>query len=1146
MTLDFVHLHVHTEYSLLDGAIRTKDYAKTVSQWNTKAAAITDHGVLYGAVEFYKNCLAQGVKPILGCETYICPPGISDRSIKKSYHMLLLAENITGWHNLMKLISVANTSGFYYKPRIDRSLLQDHHDGIIASSACLAGEIPQIILSGNIQLATDTAMYYDNIMGRGNFFLEIMPNSLPQQKTVNEALISISRNTGIPLIATCDAHYLTKDDYDWHNILLRINTHADPQDDAFGFDRNEFYLMPPEEMYSHFGDIAPDALSNTVQIAERCNVKLIPDKRKYLLPETDGDNPDDELRRLAIDGLKARFSVRGTDIPQAYSDRLERELGVITQMGFSSYFLIVSGIIQAAKARHIPIGPGRGSAAGSVVAWSLNITELDPLRYNLLFERFLNPERISMPDIDTDVSDKGRDELLRYISDKYGADHVAQIITFGRMKGRQSVKDVGRALGMDYSLMDKTAKLIPAMCKSLSQAINDTPELKAEYDNDPAKRNIIDKAMHIEGLARHTSQHAAGVVIAPMPITDIVPVKRLGEGETGQVVTQFTMGEVEELGLVKMDFLGLSTLSIIEEALANITANGKPAPNMADINDKINDPDTFRLLSEADTMGVFQLESDGIRAMLRKLKADCFGDLIAALAMYRPGPLDSGMVDQYIDCKHGRSKPVYPHPLLEPVLKETYGVILYQEQVMQCASVLAGYSLGEADLLRRAMGKKKIEVMQAQRQKFMDGAKHHNISPDTASSIFDNIEKFAGYGFNKSHSAAYALISYDTAYLKAHYPAEYMSAYLTSQMKAKRDVLGHYVLEVRRSGIKVLPPDINTSAENFTPVGNVIRFGLGAVARMGHNTVMMIVDERKAHGKFTSLWDFMKRSDMSLMNKTVFENLIKAGAFDELHRNRAMLLNALPKYLEAVQTVNNMRKSSQLGLFGDDTPSDTAITAEPEMPTVPDFDPHTRLDYEKQVTGLYISGHPWEQYQHDLSPYTNCTVSGIASWTNEAVKPCVAGIVSSLKEKSTKKGSIMCTLQLEDTESAADAVIFPKTWETLKGTISPGEPILIEGRLDDRHQLITDRILTPDDLPSSQKYITLSISASALRGVNMKVFAGAVMAGGAKGSSRVILEIAGEGEIARVMLSVFADGGKLTERLSRIFPPESFSLRMGA
>ena len=1144
MSKDFVHLHVHTEYSLLDGAIRTKELAAKVSGFDTslKAVAMTDHGVMFGAVEFYENCKAQGVKPIMGCEAYVDTSGISSRVNKRFNHLILLAENDTGWHNLMKIISIANTQGFYYKPRIDRAILETYHEGIIASSACLAGEIPQLILSGNFDGAVERAGYYRSVFGEENFFLELMPNSLPEQAAVNKKLIEISKKTEIPVIATCDSHYLNREDYDWHKILLRINTHADASDDAFGFDRNEFYLMTPEEMYAKFEAEIPEALSNTVAIAERCNVKVIPDVKKYLLPNlnlSEGITEEQELRARAREGLKARFEARGCEIPDEYSQRLEYELGVIEKMGFCAYFLIVSGIIQAAKSRNIPIGPGRGSAAGSLVAWSLKITELDPLKYDLLFERFLNPERISMPDIDTDVSDKGRDELLRYISDHYGKDHVAQIITFGRMKARQSVKDVGRALGVEFSLMDRTAKLIPEMCKSLAQAINDTPDLKAEYEADPVKRNIIDKAMNIEGLARHTSQHAAGVVISPVPITDVVPVKRLStgkeDGDTGQVVTQFTMEPVEKLGLVKMDFLGLSTLSIIEDTFANIQGNGKALPDMAKVNDETNDPKTFKLLQDVDTMGVFQMEGDGFRSMLKKLRTDRFEDLVAALAMYRPGPLDSGMVDQYIDCKHGRAVPHYPHPLLEDVLKETYGVILYQEQVMKCASVLAGYTLGEADNLRRAMGKKKLEVMQAQRAKFLEGAKKNNIDPETASSIFDNIEKFAGYGFNKSHSAAYALISYDTAWLKANYPVEFMAAYLTSQMKAKKEVLGRYVIEVRRSGIKVLPPDINSSTENFTAVGEVIRFGLGAVSRVGHNTITMIVKEREANGNFVSLWDFVRRVDMSLINKAVIENLIKAGAFDEILKNRAMLLGALPKYLEAVQRVNAAKKTNQLGLFDEADESDEAVSSEPELPVVEDFDEHTRLDNEKEVTGLYISGHPYESYQEKFERFTNCKIGDLPLWKNENIKASIGGIIVSMTQKTTKKGDAMCIIRVEDTENSVDAVLFPSTWENLKGTISLGTACVIEGRMDDRGQLLPDKVILPDELEErGQMYVVLSIDKEI---ENVKNFAREINS--CRGKSRVILEVKNDDDVCRIMLGNGVDSEKIADSF-----PEYFSAKL--
>ena len=1148
---DFVHLHVHTEYSLLDGAIRTKDLARKVSGWNTKAVAMTDHGVMYGAIEFYENCKAEGVKPILGCETYVAPSGI--RSPDGRHHLILLAENMTGWHNLMKLISIANTEGFYYKPRIDHSLLEQYHEGLIASSACLAGEVAQFIIHENIEAAEERAVWYDSVFGRGNYYLEVQPNPTDDQKRVNEAIVKISERTGIPIIATADAHYLNPEDYDWHKILLKINTHADGKNDDSRVDYKENYIKSPEEMAAHFEDWIPQALTNTVEIAERCNVELNLKHEHYLLPDLkldEGVSLDDELRRRAREGLQKRFADRGTEIPDDYAKRLEYELGVITQMGFSAYFLIVSGIIQAAKERKIPIGPGRGSAAGSVVAWSLTITELDPLRYNLLFERFLNPERISMPDIDTDVSDKGRDELLKYISDKYGSDHVAQIITFGRMKGRQSIKDVGRALGKDYALMDKTAKLVPAMAKSIDAALAETPDLKEIYDSDDEVHEVIDIARHIEGLARHTSQHAAGVVIAPCPITDVVPVKRLSTDKgdtptTDQVVTQFTMEGVEKVALVKMDFLGLSTLSIIDEALENIKNNGKPKPDLTAINDAMNDAPTFKLLQEADTMGVFQLESDGIRAMLRKLRIDRFEDLVAALAMYRPGPLDSGMVDQYIDCKHGRAQPHYPHPSLEPVLKETFGVILYQEQVMQAASAIAGYTLGEADLLRRAMGKKKVEVMKAERSRFMEGAKAKGIDPEVAGGIFDNIEKFAGYGFNKSHSAAYALLSYDTAYLKANYKPEFMAAYLSSQMKAKKEVLGHYVLEVRRSGIKVLPPDINTSMENFAAVGEVIRFGLGAVSRIGHNTIEMIINERKHNGLYKSLWDFIRRVDMSLMNKTVCENLIKAGAFDNLNNNRAYMLEALAKYLEALQKVTKAKKktkSNQLSLFELDDGTDEAnVLDEPVVPKVEDFDEHTRLNYEKEVTGLYMSGHPYEAYQEKILSYTNCTIGELADWKGYTIKPCFGGIVASLTEKTTKKGDTMCTFQLEDAENSIDVVMFPKTYAEMKGVIEKGTACVVEGRIDDRGQILPDKIVPVDGLNiRGQRYVKITLNVSGSDIFPVRDFLMALKS--CKGKARVIVEFHNDVEIMRLCLNEYVAPEKVNDALARILPEESFEV----
>ncbi len=1133
----FVHLHVHTEYSLLDGAIRTKDLAAKVSEWNEKYVAITDHGVLYGAAEFYESCKSKGVEPILGCETYVAPEGINAPNGKGRNHLILLAENMTGWHNLIKLISIANTDGFYYKPRIDHELLAKYHEGLIASSACLAGEVAQLILAGNVKEAEERAVFYRDLMGERNYFLEIMPNSLPEQQIVNTEIINISERTKIPVIATGDAHYLNESDYSWHKMLLKINTHADKNDDAFGFSNNDFYLKTPEEFNDAFA-YHPAALDNTYEIAQRCaGVEIVPKKKDYILPAlklSEGVTPEQDLAHKAHEGLIARFN--GNEPPKNYFERLEYELGVINQMGFAAYFLIVSGIIHKARSRGIPIGPGRGSAAGSIVAWSLGITELNPLKYNLLFERFLNPERISMPDIDTDVSDKGRDELLKLISDEYGKNNVAQIITFGRMKARQSVKDIGRTMGLDYAVANNLAQLIPLDAKNLNDAIEHSPDLKKQYETDLGSNNIFNIAKNIEGLARHTSQHAAGVVITPMPVTDVVPVKRLGADNDNQIVTQFTMEYVEKLGLVKMDFLGLNTLSIIQDALQNIKDNHKEIPDLNKINDEMNDPATFKILSEADTMGVFQLESDGIRSMLRKLKIDRFEDLIAALAMYRPGPLDSGMVDQYIKCKHGEAQPEYPHELLHDVLKETYGVILYQEQVMQCASVLAGYSLGEADILRRAMGKKKVEVMQEQRAKFLAGAEKNNIDPKKAGEIFDNIEKFAGYGFNKSHSAAYALISYDTAYLKANYKIEFMAAYLSSQMKSKKEVLGHYVQEVRRSGINVSQPDINFSNENFTPVNDGIIFGLGAVARVGHNAAEMIIKTRE-NEKFKSLWDFMQRIDLSEVNRAVIENLIKSGAFDKINNNRAQMIDAVPKYLESIQKA--AKDKSQIGLFEN---VDAGIETEPQLENIPDYDERTRLNFQKEVTGLYISGHPYEGVAQKIKPYTNCAIIDLQKWKNNQIRPCIGGLINSIVPKTTKKGDAMGVIEIEDSENSITCIAFPAVWLEIHEKILLGEACLIEGRLDDRGQLLIEKLFTLDEIESrAKKYVNIKFDIDRNSAFNIKKFVTAIH--DCRGNSKIMLEIHDEREIFYVSLeNETASPEKLKEHLPLVFPGISFEV----
>jgi len=901
----------------------------------------------------------------------------------------------------------------------------------------------------------------------------------------------------------------------------------------------------------------PEALDNTVAIAERCNVNLDLDSGAYQLPSMelpDGITLEKALEDEARKGLTIRLGsgeagkAAEVDKINKYNERLEYELKVINGMGFAGYFLIVAGIIQAAKERGIPVGPGRGSAAGSLVAWSLRITDIDPLIYGLLFERFLNPERISMPDIDTDVSDKGRDEVLKYIVDRYGSDRVAQIITFGRMKSRQAVKDVGRAMGVEYALMDRVAKLIPIGTKSISEAAETVPELKEAIQSDHRITAAVKVAEKIEGLARHPSQHAAGVVITPVPVTDIVPIRRMkgadSSSESGidvaQTVTQYTMEPIEKLGLVKMDFLGLSTLSIIEEALENITLNGKVVPDMPSI--PMDDPATYKLLQEADTLGIFQLESAGMRRLLLDLRIDCFEEIIAVEAMYRPGPLGSGMVKQFVDCKHGRAKAEYPHPLLEDILKETHGVFLYQEQVMQCANILAGYSLGEADLLRKAMGKKKLEVMQEQRAKFVEGSEKNGIDSKKAEYIFDLVEEFAGYGFNKSHSAAYALISYHTAYLKANYRSEFMAAYLSSQMKAKKDVLGRYVREVRRSGVKVLQPDINSSVENFTAVGDVIRFGLGAVAKVGHNAVEAIIAARREK-QFKSLWDFVSRvnADGPAVNKSAVENLIKAGAFDEISPNRAMLVDALPEFFITAQKKN--KDEGQYSLF-EPLEMDES-NEEPDMADREDYDVFERLEHEKSAMGIYVSGHPFDKFEEKAKKYATCTIEELPFCRGD-ISVKVGGIILSVTDKLTKTGRSIGIMNLEDSENSIEMVAFSRDWETLKDHIQVGESYIVEGKIGDREpkNFIVQRVMPLKDVPKdSFEIVRIYLRANLLPGeMDFKEFAKALK--DCPGKSPVLLEFMDERESCVLSLREMRVGSAdaVRESLADVVPPEAFDV----
>lgn len=1112
---NFVHLHVHTEYSLLDGAIRCSQLASRCREWGMPAVAMTDHGVMYGAVEFYQQCKAAGVKPIIGCEMYVSPDGIDSRQ-KKNHHLLLLAENDEGYHNLIKLVSIANTRGFYYKPRVDHQLLAQYSKGIIASSACLAGEIPALLLEGKEQEALARAEMYRDIFGPENFFLEIMPNRIPEQAIVNKRLVGMARQHGFPLIATNDAHYLNEADYDWHELLLCVGTKkliTDP--DRMSFKVNDFYFRSAQEMWNFFGAEVPDALENTLKIAERCNFNFVLNseqkEKTYLLPRFDipeGMTLDSYLEKMAWEGLKERLGTE--DVPEEYSQRLKYELGIINQMKFPGYFLIIADVIRACKSRGIPIGPGRGSAAGSLVAYSMRITELDPLKFGLIFERFLNPERISMPDIDTDVSDKGRDQLIKYVVDKYGVENVSQIITFGRMKSKQAIKDVGRAMGMPYAEVNDVANFVPDGVKSIQEAVDQMSDLRELEKNNTQVAELLSSASSMEGLARHCSQHAAGVVITPKPLSDLVPVRQI---EEGQVATQYSMDPVADLGLVKMDFLGLQTLSILEDAVNNVKRNGSEVGDLNQL--PLDDPEVYKLLQKADTLGIFQLESPGMRRLLKKMVPDRFDDLVAILALYRPGPLESGMVDQYVNCKHGEEVH-YLHPLLEPVLKETYGVVLYQEQVMKCASTLAGYTLGGADILRRNMGKKKKDKMAAERIKFVDGAVKKGIQAAKAEEIFDIIEKFAGYGFNKSHSAAYALVTYQTAWLKVHYPKEFMAAYLSSKIGAKKDVMAEYVREVRASGIDVLAPDINQSYADFTATKSVIRFGLGGVSKVGEAALTSIFKVRDEGGPFKDFWDFILRVDKHSVGKSVIESLIKAGAFDSMNSNRNQLLLSLSDMFDYASKQDSM--GDQASLFGDLTVQD-----HPDLVPAEELDPARQLEMEKEAVGMYISGHPFDRYRPAALKKTNAQIRDIPYWRSKNYAPTFAGLLTGFQEKITKRGDQMGILTLDDGESEVKVICFPRArngrpWLEIKPTLAVGKPYIVSGRPDDRGDgtIIASAVTPLEDGDAEKSYVTISVTAEALREVPHKKFISTLKEH--RGRRTVILKVMGDAETAALIL----------------------------
>lgn len=1037
MKKGFVHLHNHSEYSLLDGACRIKEMVSRAVELDMPAVAITDHGVLYGAIDFYREAKKQNIKPLIGCEVYVAPRSRLDKEARiddNYHHLVLLCKNNSGYKNLIQLVSRAYLEGFYYKPRVDRELLQKYSEGLIALSACIAGEIPQLLLAGKYPEAVETALFYKDIYGEENFFLELQDHGMAEEKEVCQALCRMSSETGIPLVATNDIHYLGKKDAAVHDVLLCIQTGTVISDEQrMRFPTSEFYMKSENEMRELF-PYQPEAIENTLQIAEKCNVDFT--FGEFHLPYFDipeGYTDESFLDKMVHD----KFLLKYPEPDKVIADRLEYELQVIKDMGFAAYFLIVQDLVNWAKHNGVPVGPGRGSAAGSLVAYVLEITSIDPLKYGLLFERFLNPERVSMPDIDIDFCFEKRDKVIEYIIEKYGADKVAQIITFGTMAARAAIRDVGRALDIPYGEVDKIAKMIPAeLGVTINKALEISPDLINAYQNDNTARKILNIARAIEGMPRHASIHAAGVVIGRQSLASLLPLQKTSEGH---VVTQFTKETVEDIGLLKMDILGLRTLTVLDRAVEIIN---KTRGITIDINNlPLEDHMVYEMLSAGDTIGVFQLESDGLRRILREMQPNRFEDLIAVIALYRPGPLGSGMVEDFINCKHGRQEIEYIHPLLENILKETYGVVLYQEQVMKVASDLADFSMGEADVLRRAMGKKKVQELMAQRDKFINGAAGHNIDKVTAEKLFDIMESFAGYGFNKSHSAAYAMISYQTAYLKTYYPVEYICAFLSSVID-NQDKVVFYLKECQRLNIKVLPPDINESFENFTVSSEGIRFGLGAIKSVGFNAVKSIVDVRKK-GFFKSLFDFCRRVDLSQINKRIIENLIAAGCFDSLDISRKQALSIMEQCVDLCTQIKLSESSSQMSLFGDTQ----SMIEEPVAKVKGEMPVHDLLTREKEVLGFYVSANPLDEYRQLLPLVTSHQLGELGSREDESYVR-VAGTVVNLSRKVSRKGESYARFYLEDLSGRMEIMVFPSAFKKYINYIIPDTVLIVEGFYD--------------------------------------------------------------------------------------------------
>ncbi|MEM1483987.1 DNA polymerase III subunit alpha [Oscillospiraceae bacterium PP1C4] len=1067
---DFAHLHVHTEYSLLDGACRIERLIERVKTLGQTSVAITDHGVMYGAIDFYKCAKRNGVKPIIGCEVYVAPRTRFDKVHKvdtSPYHLVLLCKNNIGYQNLIKLVSAGFVEGFYSKPRIDHDLLEEYHEGLICLSACLAGEIPRFLAQGDYEKAKETALYYRDLFGEDSYYIEIQDHGIPLQRQILPDLLKLSKETGIGLVATNDAHYIEREDSKMQNVLICIqtNTTVDEPGDL-EFETEEFYIKSREEMSELFGKY-PHAIDNTLKIAEQCNVEFEFGNTKLpLFIAPDGEDNGSYFRRLCYEGLHRHYS---KNPESGIVDRLEYELDVVTRMGYVDYYLIVFDFINYAKSMDIPVGPGRGSGAGSLAAYCIGITGIDPIRYNLLFERFLNPERVSMPDFDIDFCYERRQEVIDYVVRKYGADHVAQIITFGTMAARAAIRDVGRVLGVPYQQVDMVAKLVPMELKmTLDKALSVSNDIKTLYEGDPKMRELLDMARKIEGMPRHASTHAAGVVITRDSVDSYVPLYKSDEA----IVTQYTMTTLEELGLLKMDFLGLRTLTVISYAQKEIR---KYNPDFDANNISLEDPETFAMLTKGQCMGVFQFESAGMRSVISQLRPVSIEDLIAVISLYRPGPMDS--IPTYIRNRHNPELVTYKHPLLKPILEVTHGCIVYQEQVMQICRALGGYSYGRADLVRRAMSKKKHDVMEKERAAFVEGAQRNGVRLEIGNQIFDEMSSFASYAFNKSHAAAYAFVSYQTAYLKCHYPKEFMAALLTSVLDNTGKVI-EYIGECSRIGIKVLPPDVNTSGEGFTVSGDSIRFGLLAVKNIGRGFIHELTAERETYGIFTSFADFCERMYGKEMNKRALESLIKSGALDCVCHNRHQMLAGYETVIDDIDSANKRNLSGQINLF--DNPD---VSAKPEhvLPDVEEFDSTRLLAMEKETAGLYISGHPMARFAQVIAKYDCTPIADITSaeergsGITDGAGVRVAAIVNGKKLKSTRSGEMMAFVQTEDTSGGIEMLVFPKVLAAFSGKINEGTVVIIKGKVsireDEDAKLIAESVALPEEYEDAMNTI---------------------------------------------------------------------------